>query len=88
MTDGELIAAWEALPSNEVLDDWGQAIADEMADRGLDFLGFPFVLLFYIGRMAMTSPTCSRRTRSASTSILQSSRSRAAFCGAGRHCMN
>jgi len=37
MTDGELIAAWEALLSKEVLDDWGQAIADEMADRGIDF---------------------------------------------------
>jgi len=37
MTDGELVAAWAALPSHEVLDDWGQAVADEMMERGIDF---------------------------------------------------
>ena len=37
MTDRELVAAWGALPSHEVLDDWGQAVADEMVERGIDF---------------------------------------------------
>lgn len=37
MTDGELIAAWEALADPEVLDAWGQAVVDEMAVRELDF---------------------------------------------------
>jgi len=37
MTVRELVAAWEALPSHEVLDDWGQAVADEMMERGVDF---------------------------------------------------
>jgi hypothetical protein len=37
MTDQDLIREWEQLPNHEVLDEWAQAVFDEMELRNLGF---------------------------------------------------